>query len=130
MISSHLKRYVVVGIVAYLSEMAVLFGLKDLVGLSSLKAVAISFWTGLVVAFILQKIVTFQNHDRSLHMLSKQLAGYSILVGFNYLFTLLMVGIFSDKVSVFVIRTAVIILSTGWNFIIYKELLFKKKEAN
>lgn len=130
MINGHLKRYIVVGIVAYLSEMAVLFGLKDLVGLSSLKAVAISFWTGLVVAFILQKIITFQNHDRSLHMLSKQLVGYSVLVAFNYFFTLLMVGVFSDKASVFIIRTAVIILSTGWNFIIYKEFLFKKKEAN
>lgn len=128
MISSHLKRYLLVGTAAYLTEMAVLFGLKDIVGLSSLKAVAISFWTGLVVAFILQKIITFQNHDRSLHMLSKQIAGYSALVAFNYFFTLLMVGIFSDKLSVFVIRTAVILLSTGWNFVIYRAL-FKSKEA-
>lgn len=129
MLDTKLKRYIVVGASAYVTEMAILYGLHSVIGLSSLTSVAISFWTGLVVAFILQKVITFQNHHRSLHILSKQIAGYSVLVAFNYFFTLLMVKLFSDKVSVFIIRTGVIILLTGLNFVIYKEL-FKNRETN
>lgn len=117
-------RYLIVGGSAYLIEMFSLYILKHVLNLSSLKAVAISFWIGLVAAFILQKYITFQNYDKKLHILGSQIVFYSMLVAFNYVLTLYAVKIFSGSFSVFVIRTAVIIFSTGINFLVYR-IIFK-----
>ena len=59
MLKNRIIRYLVVGVSAYALEMAVLFGLHDGVGLSPVESVAISFWFGLVIAFALQKFITF-----------------------------------------------------------------------
>jgi putative flippase GtrA len=127
MLKSKLIRYLVVGVSSYVLEMAVLYGLHDGIGLSPVKSVAISFWFGLVLAFILQKFITFQNHLRGIHILGFQLVMYACLVAFNYLITLLAVKYFSPRYSVFEIRTVVIAVATIWNYFIYNRLLFAKK---
>jgi putative flippase GtrA len=114
-----------VGGTAYLIEMATLLVLKDGFKYSSIKSVAISFWVGLVIAFLLQKLVTFKNHDKRLHVLAKQIITYACLVLFNYVVTLLAVKLLTPKLSVFLVRTLVIILGTIWNYYFYN-LLFKQ----
>lgn len=121
---STLQRYIIVGSTAYLFEMATLYGLRIGLGFSPLKSVAISFWVGFIVAFLLQKIVTFKNHEKHARAIAKQLAGYSLLVGWNYGFTLVSVRLLSGTLSVFVIRTLVIMIITSWNFVLYR-ILFK-----
>ena len=123
-----LIRYIIVGGCAYLIEMATLFGLKDGAKFSSIKSVAISYWVGLIVAFFLQKIVTFKNHDRRVHVLAKQILMYACLVLFNYAVTLIAVHLLTPKLSVFLIRTIVIALGTIWNYFFYR-LLFKQTEV-
>lgn len=115
-------RYLLVGATAYVIEMSALFFLRRIFHFSPVSAVAISFWIGLLTAFVLQKIVTFKNHHKEPHILIKQIIGYSILVLWNYIFTLLMVKFFSNVFSVFIIRTAVILIVTIWNFAIYKHI--------
>ena len=127
MLRSRLVRYLIVGGSAYLMEMAVLYGLHDGIGLSPVKSVAISFWFGLVIAFVLQKFITFENHEKRMHIIGFQLALYGCLVAVNYLITLLAVKYLSNHYSVFEIRTAVIALSTIWNYVVYKRWLFKTK---
>lgn len=126
-LKNRLIRYLVVGGSAYALEMAVLFGLHDGIGLSPVESVAISFWFGLVIAFALQKFITFENHEKGIHILGTQLAIYACLVTFNYLVTLLAVKYLSKSYSVFEIRTAVIALGTIWNYVVYKNWLFKTK---
>ena len=120
-----LVRYIIVGGLAYLVEMATLFGLKHEAKFSSVKSVAISFWVGLVVAFLLQKIITFKNHDRRIHILAKQIIAYGCLVLFNYLVTLITVKLLTPRLSVFIVRTMIIVLATIWNYYFYS-LLFKQ----
>jgi len=127
MLKNRLIRYLVVGGSAYALEMAVLFGLHDGIGLSPVESVAISFWFGLVIAFALQKFVTFENHEKAIHILGAQLAIYACLITFNYLVTLLAVKYFSKSYSVFGVRTAVIALATIWNYVVYRNWLFKTK---
>src|ERR1035438_9074427 len=127
MLKNRLVRYLVVGGSAYVMEMAVLYGLHDGAGLSPVKSVAISFWFGLVIAFVMQKFITFENHEKGMQILGFQLALYACLVGFNYLITLLAVKYFSPRYSVFEIRTAVIALGTIWNYVVYRNWLFKAK---
>lgn len=113
-------RYLAVGIIAYISEMGSLFILHSIINLSPINSVAISFWIGLAVAFALQKIITFKNYQKSIKILSKQLLLYFLLVAWNYFFSLLIVTLFAQRISVFLVRTATIAIIICWNFVLYK----------
>lgn len=126
---NNLKRYIVVGACSYLIEMMALFSLRYGLKLSPIKAVAISFWVGLVVAFVLQKLITFKNYDKRAHIVIGQMAAYGLLVAWNYGFTLVGVKLLSRSVSVFIIRTTAILIITSWNFIVYSKLFTKNQEA-
>ena len=124
---SRLARYLVVGGIAYVIEIATLYILHHKVGWSSLRSVAVSFWVGLIVAFLLQKIVTFENKDRRAHILARQVGAYGLLVLFNYLVTLLAVKYLSKWLSVYLIRSLIILLVACWNFPIYN-LMFRASD--
>src|SRR5438105_15530666 len=110
-----LVRYIVIGLTAYSVEMTSLYICRHLFDLKPVVAVAISFWVGFVVAFVLQKLVTFKNHEKTPHILGGQLLRYSLLTLWNYGFTLIAVKLLQHNVSVFIIRTAVIGVITTWN---------------
>jgi putative flippase GtrA len=120
--NNRLLRYLVVGGTSYIIEMGVLYGLEHGTSLDPVQSVAISFWTGLVAAFILQKYVAFQNHDNRKHIIIKQAIGYCLLVAVNYVFTLLFVGVLQHIASVLVLRTAAIAIITLWNYVVYTKL--------
>lgn len=121
--SNHqLLRYIAVGGTAYVLEMASLFGLKKVAGLGNIQAVAVSFWFGLLVAFFMQKIITFRNKHFSAKHLTKQGLGYAALVLWNYGFTILVVALLQHRLSVFVVRTFAILCITLWNYRLYHYL--------
>jgi putative flippase GtrA len=105
--------------------MGSLYVLNITFGLSSLIAVAFSFWIGFIVAFILQKWIAFKNHDRAARTVTKQLIAYSLLASWNYAFTLGAVALFSPTTSVFIIRTITIMVITMWNFALYR-IIFRE----
>jgi len=127
-LKKRLVRYLVVGSIAYLVEMGTLYLLVHEVKISPVKSVAISFWVGLVVAFILQKWVAFENHIRQATALVNQLVIYGILVAWNYIFTLLAVKLFVHSASVYVIRTFAILVITSWNYVVYRALFRDTQE--
>lgn len=122
LLKNRFVRYVLVGGTAYCIEIVTIYLLHEVLGLSPVQSVAISFWIGFVAVFGLQKFITFQDYQREKKEIAKQLVGYSFLVAWNYAFTLITVTIFSGKISVFVIRTVVIAIMTTWNFVIYRKL--------
>ncbi|HSE29696.1 MAG TPA: GtrA family protein [Candidatus Saccharimonadales bacterium] len=122
-------RYVVIGGTAYITEIASLMLLTTVFDLSSVIAVAISFWVGFIVAFTLQKIVTFNNYDKTVKGLARQVVGYGALVAWNYAFTLSVVGFVGDRLPVYVSRTLCIVVITCWNFLIYRKL-FKQTQSD
>lgn len=121
-ISNQIARYIFVGGFSYLVEMGSLFELHNGLKLNATLSVAVSFWIGFIVAYLLQKFVAFKNNDRSRSTVTKQLFGYGLLVGWNYLFTLAVVNLLAQFVSVFILRTLVILLTTTWNYVAYKRL--------
>ena len=120
-------RYIFVGGFSFVIEIATLYSLNQVLRVSPTISVAISFWVGFIVAYTLQKLVTFQNKEKSRRALTKQLVGYSLLVVWNYSFTLLVVELFHASVSVIILRTIVILITTTWNYVLYKKL-FKVSE--
>ncbi len=125
MIRVRFMRYLVVGASSYVIEMGSLYVLSRTFGLSNLAAVAISFWVGFIVAFVLQKWIAFENHEKTAHIVTKQLAAYGTLAAWNYGFTLAVVAVFSPVASVFIIRTVAIVIISLWNFSIYR-IIFKR----
>lgn len=120
-------RYIFVGGFSFVIEIATLYSLNQLLHVSPTISVAISFWVGFIIAYTLQKLVTFQNKEKSRKALTKQLIGYSLLVLWNYAFTLLIVELFHASISVIILRTVVIAITTTWNYFLYKKL-FKVTE--
>ena len=114
------RRYLIVGGGSFCIELASLYVLKNSLHLSPELAVSFSFWIGFVVAFTLQKQITYKNKQQAPRLLAKQLVLYSGLVAFNYTFTLLMVVIFKKHTSVFIIRSIVVLFTTLWNYFAYK----------
>jgi len=128
--SNKLARYVIVGGVAFLIEMGALFVLRSTMQLDSILAVAISFWVGFVAAFLLQKYVAFQHKDARPKVLARQLAFYSLLVAWNYIFTLAVAHYFANVASIFVLRTVVILIVTTWNFAVYRWVFKEQGEGD
>ncbi len=118
------KRYAIIGGSVYLFELTVIVAAQQL-GASAVVAVGISFWLGLIVSFGLQKIVTFG--DRRLHhrVLIPQIVAFSLLVFFNFGFTLLVTKLLIHVVPAVVTRTLALGITTIWNFYLYKTRIFK-----
>jgi len=123
LLKSPLIRYLAVGVSAYIFEMLTLYTLKHS-GFDSVHAVAISFWAGLIVAFVLQKFIAFKDRRRHHKVILKQASIYLALVFVNYSFTLITVHSFKSIADVYVIRTVVIAITTVWNFAVYR-IIFK-----
>lgn len=125
--SPQLFRYFIVGASSYLIEMLALYLLVHLFKLSSLYSVSISFWVGLIVAFFMQKIITFRSYHKKASIVLRQIIEYDGLVLFNYIFSLLMVYVAQKYLSVYIIRSLVIVICTCWNYVFYK-IIFRSNE--
>lgn len=117
-------RYVIIGGSVYILELITIVVAQSL-GASSLFAVGLSFWLGLVVSFVLQKLVTFS--DKRVHhkVLIPQITAFSLLVLFNFTFTLLVTKLLSPALPAVVTRTIALGITTIWNFYLYKTKIFK-----
>lgn len=117
-------RYLLVGGSVYIFELGVIV-VAQWQGASSLFAVGLSFWLGLILSFGLQKVLTFR--DKRLHhrVLIPQLLAFSLLVLFNFIFTLavtkLLVHLFPPALT----RTLALACTTIWNFYLYRTRIFK-----
>jgi putative flippase GtrA len=120
-------RYLIIGGSVYLFELIVIV-IAQRHGYRAYLAITLSFWLGLILSFILQKVVTFQ--DKRLHhkVLIKQIVSYMILIIFNYGFTLFVTKLLVAHLSLLIIRTISLIMTTAWNYYLYKTHIFKTEE--
>src|SRR5665213_1866647 len=112
-------RYLVTGGSVYVLELLVIVIAQHL-GASAVISVGLSFWIGLVISFALQKLVTFG--DKRLHhrILLPQILAFSLLVLFNFSFTLIVTKLLSPTLPAVVTRTLALGITTIWNFYLYK----------
>lgn len=119
-----LYRYLIIGGSIYLLELVVIV-VAQAAGASAILAVGLSFWIGLLISFGLQKIVTFS--DRRMHhrIVVPQFIAYSLLVLFNFGFTLLVTNLLVSVIPAVATRTLALGITTFWNFYLYKTRIFK-----
>lgn len=117
------KRYLIVGVSVYLFELVVIT-LALRAGVSNVFAVGLSYWLGLLISFILQKFITFQ--DKRVHhkVIIAQVAAYSCLVLFNFIFTLVFTGLVGHYINAWLCRTFALGITTFWNFYLYNTRIF------
>lgn len=121
---SEKQRYIVVGISIYLLEV-VIIAVAQTLGANLIAAVGLSFWTGLLVSFWLQKWVTFEDKRMQRKVVAGQLAATVLLVFFNFGFTILTAKLLQNILPAVLIRTLALACCTIWNFYLYKTRIFK-----
>lgn len=113
-----------VGGSVYVLELLVIV-LAQHAGASSVVAVGISFWLGLIISFVLQKFITFGDKRTQRHVVISQVVAVSLLVLFNFGFTLLVTRALSPHIPAVVSRTLALAVTTIWNFYLYRTRIFK-----
>jgi len=122
-------RYIFIGGLSYLIELSLLIGLRYGIGLEQTASVGISFWFAFAVSFVLQKFFAFKSTTLTAKRIVKQTLFYSTLVFVNFGFTLLFVHLFTPLVGLIIARTTALIITTGWNFILYSRVIFKEPSS-
>ncbi len=122
-------RYIFIGGSVYVLVWVIIV-LAPYFGASAVVAVGIAFWCGLVISFVLQKVVTFG--DKRLHhrILVPQIVVFSLLVLWNFGFTVLMTNLLVPTLPAAAVRTLALGVTTIWNFYLYKTRIFKTDEDN
>ena len=120
-------RYLFVGGSVYLFELAVIV-IAEQLGAGPVLAVAYSFILGTTVSFLLQKFVTFGDKRTHHKIIAAQFIATCVLVVFNFGFTLLVTKLFADVLPAVVSRTIALLITTLWNFYLYRTRIFKKPD--
>jgi putative flippase GtrA len=121
-------RYLIIGGSVYVFELVVIF-IAQRAGASSIIAVGLSFWMGLIVSFILTKFVTFGDKRTHHRILIPQMIAVTLLVLFNFGFTLLVTKLLQSVLPAVATRTLALGITTFWNFYLYKTRIFKTDEV-
>ncbi len=127
-LSKPFGRYLVIGGSVYLFELAIIFVAQYEFHASALVAVALSFWLGLITSFILTKFVTFGDKRTHHRILIPQITAVTLLVLFNFGFTLLVTDLLRHVLPAVATRTLALGITTIWNFYLYKTRIFKTDE--
>ncbi len=121
-----LSHYIAVGGASAAIDVGLVFILFQLLNISLAVATIVGFLAGLVVNFALNKLWSFKSKPVGLRKTQREVALYSMLVGFNLLFTYVAVSyLVSIGVSVAVAKIFTILATTLWNFVLYKKVIFK-----
>ncbi len=118
-------RYLIIGGFGYLFEILVITGCRSL-GASAVLAISISFWLGTLLSFFLQKIIAFRDRRMHSRILIPQAMAVTVLIVWNYGFTVLLTSMLDNSLPVTAIRTIALIITTAWNYFLYKKLIFKQ----
>lgn len=127
-LSPAMKRYLIVGVNIYLLELFVIF-IAQRLGANAVVAVGLSFWIGLSVSFIMQKFFTFSDKRVHHRILIPQIIAFSLLILFNFGFTVLVTKLLADIIPPYITRTLALGTTTIWNFYLYKTRIFRTDTA-
>lgn len=119
-----LVRYIFVGGTTFALDIFLLILLHQKFGWGLAIATSIAYWLAIVYNFLLNRFWTFSLAEKeSLH---KHLVSYLILLGFNYLFTVVFVSLVSRHIYFALAKALAVIIQTSWTYLAYKHLIFVK----
>ena len=120
-----LARYLFVGGTGVLFELVVIFVMVRVFSSSDSLAVTMSYWLGVLVSFLLQKFFAFKSRDVRAKTVTRQIIFFGLLLVFNYIFTLVFVQLTGEIINIYLARIIALVITTMWNFYVYKKIIFK-----
>jgi putative flippase GtrA len=123
LLASNKGRYLIVGGSIYLLELVIIVVMQQL-GSSPTWAVAVSFWVGTFISFLLQKFVTFGDKRTHHKVVLAQAIAVVALVIFNFFFTVAFTHLMQHHLPAVVSRTIALGITVVWNFYLYKTKIF------
>lgn len=126
-IPSSVIKYLSVGVVSVTVDYGLLLLFYRVLGIPLETATATAFIVGLVVNFVLNRMWSFNakpGRDNAI----RQGVLYGILVLLNTVFTVLVVGSVSSywNIPPEISKPVCVLLTTAWNYILYKKIIFKE----
>lgn len=122
-------RYLVVGVAVYVVELIVIIVAQQF-GATPVWAVTWSFGVGLVFSFLLQKLFTFRDRRMQHKIIISQAVAVILLILFNLGFTLVVIKLLENMLPPVVTRTIALLVTTIWNFYLYKTRIFNNCDKN
>ena len=119
-------RYILVGGSTFALDFSFLVVFKQGLGLGLALSTSIAYWLAVAYNFSLNRNWTFSAIEKE--SLKKHLVSYLVLLGFNYLFTVLFVSIVGRHIYFGAAKAAAVIIQTSWTYLIYKNKIFVKQE--
>ena len=118
-------RYIFVGGSTFIIDFGLLYITHTVLNINIALATTIAYWTSIVYNFSLNRQWTFSAADKS--SLRKHALYYGLLLLFNYLFTVLFVGIMSQFIYFGIAKVIAVVTQISWTYILYKRYIFTNK---
>lgn len=120
--NGYLIKFLVVGVASFAIDLGLLALLHEVWGVDLWIATPIAFLASLVFNFLVQRKFTFQSGARAHVSFMK----YGVLVVFNLVAIDVIVNLFAASgISYAVGKVVATVLTTAWNFLLYKYWIFK-----
>lgn len=121
-------RYVFVGGSTFILDFSILFCLQHFTNVSLTISTSIAYWVAIAYNFTLNRWWTFSaSESKKLH---QHLTLYLMLLGANYLVTLLIVLGLSNFIYFGWAKIAAVAVQVLWTYPIYKKVIFTKNDKN
>lgn len=116
-------KYFAIGITSFTLDIISLYILKEFVGLNPVVAVVINQIFIISFVFLMNKFFSFKAGGNT----SRQMIKFAAVVIFNYLFAIFWMWFFNYKLgfNYLLVRTANIALAVSWNFLLYREWVYR-----
>ena len=118
-------KYVITGSVSFASYILLIYILTDWIGIWKYVSITVSHLIVFWLNFLLTKYWTFK--EKQNNTMKRQLIYYTCLFFVNLFLTYLIVYILTDILGVYYIIPPIICnaMIVGWNFILYKKVIYK-----
>lgn len=119
-------RYLVAGGIAFVSDYSTFLFLHYIAGFSSPQSGVMSFFIGLIISFSLQRFWVFKGDSKQL--VKREVIGYGVLAVINFFVTAYGLVLLDHLgVPAFMAKLIVVGMIMVWNYLLYKNVIFKVK---
>ncbi len=122
----HFVRYLFVGGSTFVIDFGLLFALHGKAHVNLAIATSLAYWISIAYNFSLNRHWTFSQRDKS--DLRRHLSTYLVLLGFNYLFTVIFIDLVSHHINYLAAKAIAVLISMSWTYFVYKNYIFTGKQ--
>lgn len=116
-------RYVVIGGTTFALDFMLLVFLHGFLDVNLVIATTIAYWTSIVFNFLANRYWTFGATETHI---AKHLTAYLLLLGANYLFTVIFVTSATELGMHYTIaKILAVLIQISWTYVAYKKIIFK-----